>query len=103
MSAETFRFVHVFSRNLRCALTVSSEPPDQGTVRQQSCEWEGRLKPRHIPEYRQWILEVYRTLADRWGQKVLYAFGISRSETELWEFEPGQAPKLIQKIPSGIL
>jgi hypothetical protein len=102
LNPDTLGFVHVFGRNLRCTLTVSAEPPTQGVLRHQSCEWDGKLKPRHVPEYRRWILEVYRTLADRWGQKVLYALGISPRATELWAFEPGQAPRLIKKVPFGI-
>jgi hypothetical protein len=99
---ETLSFTHVFSRELRCTLTASASPPPPGLLRQVSCEWVGQPKPKHFGQYRRWILTVYRTLADRWNQEILYGLGISPRETELWEFAPGQAPKLIAKIPFGI-
>ena len=100
--AETLKFVHIFSRSVRCTLSAYAEPPSSGTVRTVSCEWVGRPKPKHTAEYRRWALSVHQTLADRWGKKTLYALGVSPRETELWEFTPGEAPVLIAKIAAGI-
>jgi hypothetical protein len=38
-----------------------------------SIEWDGRPKPKHIQEYRQWIC---------------WALGVAKNRTELWHFKP---------------
>jgi hypothetical protein len=65
-------------------------------------EWVGRPKPKHVNEYRQWILTISQGLADRWGISILYCLGTAVNQTEVWHFEPGQAPKLAEKLNVGI-
>jgi len=67
-----------------------------------ACVWTGRPKPKHIAEYRQWILGVHQQLANRWQKQLLYTLGVGRERTEVWTFEPGQAPKLAQILPVGL-
>jgi hypothetical protein len=52
---------------------------------------------------RQWILVTMQQLVDHWRLNMLYALGTKLNETELRTFEPGQARKLEEKIPCGIL
>jgi hypothetical protein len=77
---------------------VPAEPQDFSLV----FEWTGKPEPKHLSAYRQWALFVHQTLADRWGGRILYAVGVSANETELWQIEPGQAPKLAKKLNVGI-
>jgi hypothetical protein len=96
-------FVHRFSRTVQCELRIIDQPPQPGGQPTLRCEWLGKPKPKYIPEYRQWILSTHQFLADRWQQRVMYALGVARDHTELWIFEPGGTPKLLQKLNVGIL
>lgn len=58
--------------------------------------WDGHPKPAILPEYRAWAMTVISELANHWGTKIAYALGVSEHETELWAFEPGKAPELIE-------
>jgi hypothetical protein len=42
--------------------------PESGQITHITCEWEGQLKRKHLPEYRQWILLTNQLLADRLGK-----------------------------------
>ena|SRR5271163_2563982 len=99
---ETLTFVHRFSRSLQCTMRVTAQQPPRGECHVQSIEWDGQLKPKHLPEYRQWILCTTQHLCDRWQAKILYCLGTKSDETEMWEFEPGKTPKLAKTIPIGI-
>jgi hypothetical protein len=95
-------FIHRFSRSVQCEMRVSDQPPATGTSHVQAIEWVGRLKAKHIPEYRQWILVVTQQLSNHWQAKILYCLGIKPDETEIWCFEPGKPPKLAQTLNIGI-
>jgi hypothetical protein len=101
--AKVLKFIHRFSRSVICEMRVEDQAPQPGQMLRHTCEWSGRPKPKHISTYRQWILFVIQTLADRWEKKVLYALGVSPRRTEFWAFEPGQPPKLIKKANVRIL
>jgi hypothetical protein len=73
--------------------------PDPGYL---VLEWSGKPKSKHLAAYRQWALFIHQTLADRWGERILYVLGTTANQTELWSFEPGRAPKLIKKLDVGI-
>jgi hypothetical protein len=100
--AGVLTFVHRFSRTVQCEMKVRDEPP--GPRKMLSCEhqWTGRPKRKHLPHYRRWALCTTQFLADRWNQRVPYALGTAPNRTELWAFEPGAAPKLLEKINCGI-
>jgi hypothetical protein len=93
-ASEYLTFIHRFSRSLQCELRVKNEPPAKGTCAQLSLEWTGRFKPKHLPEYRQWILSVHQHLCEKWQSKILYALGTQHNRTEFWQFEPGIPPNL---------
>ena len=99
---NTLRFIHRFSRSVQCELRVPDVPPADGQILQLDSTWTGRPKRRHLPAYRQWILYVTQSLADRWDQRILYALGVAENQTEVWGFEPGESPQLIEKIPIGL-
>lgn len=69
---------------------------------QPTYEWTGRLKPKHVAEYRQWMLFVMQTCAQRWNARILYVLGPTPHTSEWWTCEPGEAPKLQQKLNIGI-
>jgi hypothetical protein len=98
---ETLTFVHIFSRELRCTLSVANQAPEAGMLRLRM-EWTGRPKKKNVPEYRQWILGVNQSLVERWGRTLLYALGVAPDRTEFWTFEPGKAPKLARVVNAGI-
>jgi hypothetical protein len=81
---------------------VPDHAPEQRSLFDLSFEWEGQLKRKHVPAYRQWILSTNQILAERWQTTILYALGTDRNLTELWCFEPGTAPKLLEKLNVGI-
>jgi hypothetical protein len=84
-------------------MVVRDEPPARGQSHIQSIEWVGQPKPKHVAEYRQWILHTTSILAERWGLSILYGLGVSPNCTEVWQFKPGKAPKLVGTGPFGIL
>jgi hypothetical protein len=101
-NSQSLTFVHVFRRGLRCTMTVPDYCPVSGEVQNICCEWTGRLKRKHLDEYRRWQLVTYEFLSTRWGKRFLYALGTAPNETEIWAFEPDQAPRLLQKMPVEI-
>lgn len=100
--AAHLTFRHRFSRSVNCEINITDTPPPADRMFVLPCQWTGRPRPKHPTAYRQWILFVNQTLADRWGQRILYALGTASDETELWTFEPGRPPKLAQKLPIRI-
>jgi hypothetical protein len=100
--SETLTFVHRFSRTLVATMSVSDCPPQPPEMAQINVEWDGKFKKKFLGEYRRWSLFVHQELANRWNARLLYALGTKVNETELWEFTPGQAPKLGKVIPFGI-
>jgi hypothetical protein len=101
--AKVLTFIHRFSRTLECQMRVVDCPPERECTLQCTYEWTGRPKPKHFGEYRRWVLSTTAILARRWKQRILYCLGVSSSCAELWSFEPRQSPKLVAKLPLGIL
>jgi len=102
MTVKHLTFIHKFSKSVQCVVRVPDEPPAQGAYLELGFKWNGRLKPKHLPVYRRWILVVNQTLADHWQKAILYGLGIHDKRTELWHFEPGQSPRLVHKLSIGI-
>ena len=73
---KVLRFVHRFSPTLSCEIQIPVNPPGPGEMFSPVCLWSGR-SPKHVPAYRQWVLVTNQTLADRWGQRILYGLGIA--------------------------
>jgi hypothetical protein len=93
------KFVHRFSRSLSCEMMVSDEPPSKGDRHIQELKWTGRPKPKQIAQYRRWGSVNDRDACPRWNQEILYGLGVSSTCTA---FEPGQPPKLVEKLQVGI-
>jgi hypothetical protein len=77
-------------------------PPGPGQLFQLRCVWTGRPRTKHLPEYRRWVLCTTQSLADRWRSRILYGLGVTPNCTEFWAFEPGAAPKLVEKLDCRI-
>lgn len=102
-SADELIFVHRFNRELVATLRVTKPAESDGPViMRPNCEWSGRFKPKHVPEYRQWGLSVHERLSELWQMRIMYALIAKLNETELWLCEPGKAPRLVQKLGFGI-
>jgi len=97
---KVLRFVHRFSPTLSCEIQIPVNPPGPGEMFSPVCLWSGR-SPKHVPAYRQWVLVTNQTLADRWGQRILYGLGIAPNR-QIWGFEPSSPSKLLGKINVGI-
>lgn len=95
-------FVHHFGGGVVCELTIADRAPEPGRTFLQEIEWTGKPKPKHIAQYRQWILTTTQTLCDRWNRSILYALSPNPRSTELWSFLPGRAPRLEQKWPFAL-
>lgn len=102
MSEPYLYFVHRFNRSLQVTMRVQDQPPLPGAMLDIAFEWTGKMKRKFLPEYRRWVLVTNQLLADRWGQSILYCLGTHHDKTELWQFTPGQAPRLIEKLNVGI-
>lgn len=53
-------------------------------------EWQGQVKPRHVPHYRRWMIEVQQKAADLTSQKIMWAFQPDTNTVEIYGFEPGK-------------
>jgi hypothetical protein len=95
-------FIHRFSPTVSCTARIKDEPPAPGQSISWAFEWSGRPKRKHLSAYRQWVLSTNQVLADRWQKSILHALGTAADETELWQFKPGEPPKLAQKLNIGI-
>jgi len=102
MSSDDLVFVHRFSRTVSCELRAPDQPPHPDSLNMLSVGWTGRVKRRHLNEYRQWVLCTNQVLADRWQITMLYALGTHHNRTELWSFTPGGVPKLLERLNVGI-
>jgi hypothetical protein len=103
MSDGYLYFVHRFTPKLQCTVRVRDErPADSEMYLNMTFEWAGRPKPKHVSEYRRWILGVVQILADRWRTSILYALGTRRNQTELWRVAAGEPPRLLEKLNVGI-
>ena len=91
-------FVHRFSRSLSCTMTVADDPPLNGERYIQRVEWTGRPKPKHAREYIQWCHVVHSHLANYWGLRLMHVVQTKPTLWECWAYEPGTAPRLLDKI-----
>lgn len=101
-AASTLTFAHQFSTTVLCTVVVADRPPKPGAGLNLNFHWSGRPEPKHLAAYRQWILSTVQILADKWDAPILYALGVAADSTELWSFQPGKAPRLLQKLNAGI-
>ena len=102
MEDDYLTFIHKFSRSVQCTLRIPNTPPAYGSMLTINMEWSGRIKRKHVPAYRQWILSTNQILCDRWETTMLYALGTHHNRTEVWSFKPGECPKLVDKLNVGI-
>jgi|SRR6516162_5546875 hypothetical protein len=93
-------FVHRFGGGVVCELTTGDSAPKPGSMFLYQIAWTGKPKPKHIAEYRQWMLTTTQTLCERWNTSILYALSPTPHLTELWSFRPDRAPKLDKSYPS---
>src|ERR1700724_2094274 len=100
--SSTLTFAHRFSPTVQCCVRVSDQPPGPGAPLNLTFHWSGQPKRKHLATYRQWILSTVQILSDRWGATILYGLGTAADATELWSFEPGSAPRLLEKLSVGI-
>jgi hypothetical protein len=100
--SSTLTFAHKFSPTVQCSVRVSDQPPEPGAGLNLRFEWSGQPKREHLAPYRQFILSTVQILSDRWGATILYGLGTAADSTEVWVFEPGKAPRLLEKLPVGI-
>jgi hypothetical protein len=61
-------FIHRFSRTVWCTVRIKEDPPAPGETVVWDFEWTSRPKPKHIAQYRQWVLSTTAILAQRWKQ-----------------------------------
>src|SRR6266446_3789669 len=102
MSEPYLYFVHKFNSKLQCTVRVRDErPSDSELCLDVTFQWHGQPRPKHVNEYRQWILGVVQSLADRWETSILYALGTKHNQTELWRVAAGEAPRLLEKLKVG--
>jgi hypothetical protein len=99
--SEELIFLHKFGAGVQATMRMKDEPPGDG-VHLPTIEWTGRPKKKHLTDYRRWVLTVQQILANRWQQRIGYMLQTGPSETELWQFEPGAAPKLVERLKLGI-
>ncbi len=95
-------FIHRFSGTVWCTVRIKDDPPAPGKTVVWDFEWTGRPQRRHLAEYRRWVFITAQLLADRWKARVLCCLSVSPTSAELWGFEPGGTPKLIEKVALGI-
>jgi hypothetical protein len=66
----------------------------KANCRIQAVEWTGRPKSKHLREYVRFCHVVYSHLADHWQLRLLNVVQTRPTLWEIWEYRPGQAPKL---------
>jgi hypothetical protein len=95
-------FVHQFNRRVRVTVTVTDEMPAKGKTHIVNCEWTEFPKPlpKFMREYVRWICEVNRICADKWNEPIAHAVQVGPRTWELWHFEPGRAPVLVEVLRS---
>jgi hypothetical protein len=91
-NAKALTFVRRFSRTVSCKMRVVDSAPRLGHLMRCNCEWTGRPKPKHIAQYRLWVVSTTAILAQRWKQRILYCLGVSSTCTKVWAFEQGSLP-----------
>jgi hypothetical protein len=88
---RTFR--HRFKGGITCEVRINLDKIRNRQSGIQCYEWSRKPKLRVIPEYRRWMLEVYRQIADETGLKIMEAMQVKACLWELWSFEPRQLPR----------
>ena len=102
MEAKTLKFTDRFSRSITCEMLTPDVPPERGKGLTLLHQWTGRPKKKHLAAYRQWTIYSVQILATRWQKRILYALGIASDKAEIWCFEPGGSPRLLETIPVGL-
>jgi hypothetical protein len=90
-------FIHRFSPTVSCTIEIGDNPPETATIDDRNVVWEGKPKPKHVPEYMRWCHEVNRQLANEWDKKIMQVFMISETKREFWAYEPGNPPKRLSE------
>jgi hypothetical protein len=98
---QTLRFVHSFSKGLTCEFKIPDECPRAGRFLKPTITWRGMPKHKNFGTYRTWLFFVFQTLADRWGNRILYALQADPNKVVIWGFTPGQVPHLEGSFTKG--
>lgn len=87
-------FIHDFGGGIRCEFQVTDDAPPRGECGFLGTVWSGGPPSmKLLRPYIAWVNSIYRGLADEWKIRIRYAYQISKSTYEIWDFEPGKRPK----------
>jgi hypothetical protein len=98
---QTLRFVYSFSKGLACEFKIPDQCPQAGRFLKPTISWRGMPKHKNFGAYRIWLFFVFQTLADRWGNRILYALQADPNKVVIWGVTPGQAPHLEGAFTKG--
>ena len=95
------KFVHRFSPSVLCEMTVTDEPPANGTPHILECKWSVRPKRKHLREYVRWVHQINEHLAKKWNFRILHIVQVGPQLWEAWAYDPGKPAELFKKVLIG--
>ena len=85
--------------NCSAQVTIFPDPDRPGEFLFRMTQlWQGRLRNAHWPDYSAWIQEVWQSIANATGKKLLSVFNPPRGESFAVAFSPAQ-PRQIIPLP----
>lgn len=89
-------FKCAFGPGITCKIQVTDTAPPKGESHIRLVEWTGTPSMLVLRPYVNWMHSVNQQLANEWGIKLMHIFLVSRTGIEVWGYEPGKEPKLLE-------
>lgn len=64
----------------------------------QNVVWDGNPNATILRPYINWMNSVNQTLSDKWKMKLMHCYLIKKDLVEIWGFEPGKQPLLLDVV-----
>jgi hypothetical protein len=83
-------------RNARRGV-VTDTPPRPSESHVLNVKWSAKPKLKHAREHVSWCHTIHEHLANLWNFNIMHAVQGAPRICEIWGYEPGQPPRLLQK------
>lgn len=94
MSDELHKYHCTIRPGLAVQCTVNMDAIRRQEQRQMIVMWDGKLKRKDIPKYKEWMSGIYQETTDKLGKNMMWVLtpGAADRHGEIWVFEPGKPP-----------
>jgi hypothetical protein len=81
-----------FGDGITCEVFIADEPPSTPWGVRDAL-WTGTPSEKTLHSYKAWMNTVNKSLADKWGMRLMHVFMLPKGRNECWVYESGKRPR----------